>query len=88
MFHNHVALICTNQAYGAGTMIGDWPTRILARCAEAKEDYITATIDLAGIRKARRLSRNFQQRRPALYNEIVVPLRTAPDPRQHGQAAP
>ena len=74
IFRNHVAVICTNQAYGSGTMIGDWPTRILAACPEKKEDYITATINLAGVRSAREHSRNFQQRRPELYGEIVKPL--------------
>jgi len=74
MFRNHVAVVATNQAYGAGTMIGDWPTRILAHCPEKGERYITATINLAGVRHARRHSRNFQQRRPELYGEIVKPL--------------
>jgi predicted amidohydrolase len=74
MFRNHVAVICTNQAYGAGTMIADWPTRILAFCPEPKETYITATINLQGIRKAKHFSRNFQQRRPELYGEIVKPV--------------
>jgi predicted amidohydrolase len=74
MFRNHVAVICTNQAYGAGTMIADWPTRILARCPDRKESYITATINLKNVRKARKYSRNFQQRRPDLYTEIVKPI--------------
>ncbi len=76
MFRNHVAVISTNQSYGAGTMIGDCPTRILARCSDNKEDYITATINLAGVRRARHFSRNFRQRRPELYGEIVKPLPT------------
>ena len=78
-FRNHVALIATNQAYGSGTMIADWPTRILAVCPEKKEDYITATINLAGVRRARKFSRNFAQRRPELYGEIVKPLATFDD---------
>ncbi len=73
MFRNHVAVITTNQAYGAGTMIADWPVRILARCPDRKESYITATINLKNIRRARKYSRNFQQRRPDLYGEIVKP---------------
>lgn len=72
-FRNHVAVVSTNQAYGAGTMIADWPTRILARCPDRKESYITATINLKNIRRARKYSRNFQQRRPDLYGEIVKP---------------
>jgi predicted amidohydrolase len=73
MFQSHVAIIATNQAYGSGTMIGDWPARILAHCPEKKEDYITATINLQGLRRARKYSRNFQQRRPELYDAIVEP---------------
>lgn len=73
MFRNHVAVIATNQAYGAGTMIGDWPVRILARCPDRKESYITGTINLKNVRRARKYSRNFQQRRPELYGEIVKP---------------
>jgi len=56
-------------------MIADWPARILARCPEKKEDYVTATINLAGVRRARQFSRNFRQRRPELYGEIVRPVR-------------
>jgi predicted amidohydrolase len=77
MFQNEVALVATNQAYGAGTMIGQWPSRILARCSEAEECYITATLDLERVRRARRNSRNIRQRRPELYGEIVK--RRGPD---------
>ena len=63
-------MIATNQAYGAGTMIVQWPANILAFCPEKKEDYITATINLRRIRQARAASRNFQQRRPELYVEL------------------
>lgn len=73
MFRNHVAVITTNQAYGAGTMIATWPTRILVRCPDRKESHITATINLKNIRRARTYSRNFQQRRPDLYGKIVKP---------------
>jgi len=34
MFQDEVAMITTNQAYGAGTMIGQWPARIMASCPE------------------------------------------------------
>ncbi len=71
MFHNLVSMICTNQAYGAGTMIAQWPVHIKAHCPEAKEDYITATLDLKKLRLARKSSRNFQQRRPEIYGEIL-----------------
>jgi len=77
MFQNEVAMITTNQAYGAGTMIGQWPARIMASCPEAKESYITATISLEPVRQARKNSRNLQQRRPELYGEIVKPVSSA-----------
>ncbi len=73
MFRSHVAMITANQAYGSGTMIGNWPARIIARCPDKTEAYITATIDLARIRRARETSRNFRQRRPDLYSELVKP---------------
>lgn len=78
MFRSHVAMITTNQAYGGGTMIGDcagWPSRILKRCPDQKESYITATINLKQVRRLRETSRNFQQRRPDLYGEITEPLK-------------
>ncbi len=77
MFQDEVAMIATNQAYGAGTMIGQWPARILASCPEPKENYITATIDLEQVRQARKNSRNLRQRRPELYGEIVKPVSSA-----------
>jgi predicted amidohydrolase len=76
MFQNEVAMVATNQAYGSGTTIGQWPAEILAACNEPKEGYITATIDLGRVRKARRNSRNFRQRRPEAYGEIVRPIGT------------
>lgn len=77
MFQSHIAMVSANQAYGSGTMIGDpaeWPPRILARCPDKKESYISATIDLKTVRKIRETSRNFQQRRPDLYRELVKPV--------------
>ena len=66
-------MICTNQAYGGGTMIADWPTRMVARCPDRKEAYITGTLHLEQVRKARKHSRNLRQRRPDLYGELVKP---------------
>ncbi|MCK4746982.1 MAG: carbon-nitrogen hydrolase family protein, partial [Bacteroidales bacterium] len=71
MHHNTISVICTNQAYGSGTMIADWPGKIKASCPEAKEDYITATLDLKRLRHARKNSRNAQQRRPDIYEELL-----------------
>ncbi len=73
IFQSHVSMISANQAYGGGTMIGDWPARILARCPNKKEAYISATINLKRIRTVRAGSRNFQQRRPDLYDVLASP---------------
>ena len=76
MFQSHVAMIATNQAYGSGTMIGDCsepPAKIIARCPDKQESYISATINLKQIRQARATSRNFRQRRPDLYGPLVAP---------------
>ena len=76
IFQSHVAMVTTNQAYGGGTMIGDsaeWPARVIARCPDKKEAYISGTINLKQIREIRANSRNFQQRRPDLYETLVSP---------------
>lgn len=75
MFQSHVGMIAANQAYGSGTMIGGWPAQIIERCPDKTEAYITATINLRQIRNARANSRNFQQRRPDLYNILIDPIR-------------
>ena len=80
MFQSHVAMVTTNQAYGAGTMIGQWPARIVARCPDREQSYISATIDLKRVRTARANSRNFRQRRPELYGELVKPLNQNREP--------
>ena len=74
MFQSHVAMVTANQSYGGGTMIGDPPTRILATCPDREEAYLSATVDLGKVRKIRANSRNFQQRRPELYGDLVKPL--------------
>jgi predicted amidohydrolase len=81
MFQSHVAMISTNQAYGGGTMIGDCaerPTQIIARSPDKQESYIVATINLEQIRQARASSRNFRQRRPDLYDALVIPIDELP----------
>lgn len=80
MFQDEVAMISTNQAYGGGTMIGQYPAQILATCPERKEGYITAVINLQRVRDTRQHSRNFQQRRPELYDEIVKPVNKSSRP--------
>jgi predicted amidohydrolase len=79
MFQSHVAMITTNQSYGGGTMIGGmakWQPQILASAPDQQEAYISATIDLEQVRKLRESSRNFQQRRPDIYGEMVNPIRS------------
>lgn len=73
-FQSHVAMITANQAYGSGTMIADERTRILQRCPDKTEAYISATLDLKRIRHRRAHSRNFQQRRPDLYDRLTQPI--------------
>lgn len=83
MFQSHVAMITTNQAYGSGTMIGDItgaPARIVKRCPDRSESYIAAAIDLKNIRQRRASSRNFAQRRPDLYGDLVAPIATSAKP--------
>ncbi len=72
MHQNTVSMICTNQAYGKGTMIAEYGANIKAYCSEAKEDYITATLNLKCLRYARKYNRNAQQRRPDIYQEILM----------------
>jgi predicted amidohydrolase len=74
MWHNTVSMICTNQAYGSGTQIADWPDQIKASCTESGEHYITATLDLKRLRAARSINRNAQQRRPDIYQEILLDI--------------
>ena len=71
MFQSHVAMIATNQAYGGGTMVGDGRSQVLAHSPPRQESYITATINLARVRQMRANSRNFAQRRPDLYGDLV-----------------
>ena len=73
MEQNLVSMICTNQDYGAGTMLAQYPNKIDASCRQTGEGYITAEFDLKRLRIARKNSRNFQQRRPGLYKEITKP---------------
>lgn len=80
MFQSHVAMIATNQAYGSGTMIGDMavrPAHIISRAPDKQEAYITGTINLKQIRAVRSTSRNFAQRRPDLYGDLVAPKSTS-----------
>lgn len=74
MFRNEVHVMATNQAYGGGTMIGQYPFKILERMGNPGEGYIRATLDMARLRNARAHSRNLAQRRPDLYGILAEPL--------------
>lgn len=74
MFQSHVSMVASNQAYGGGTMIADQGNQILAQAPDKSEAYISATLDLAKVRKRRQRSRNFQQRRPDLYKPLLHPI--------------
>lgn len=79
MFQSHVAMITTNQAYGSGTMIAD-PTQrghIIARSPDRQESFISESINLKHVRRIRANSRNFAQRRPDLYDDLVAPKSTS-----------
>lgn len=71
MFQNEVHVIAVNQAYGAGTMIGQYHNRILAHIEEPGEAAIQAELDMKMLRNARAHSRNLAQRRPELYDTLT-----------------
>jgi predicted amidohydrolase len=76
IFQSHVAMITTNQAYGSGTMIADVSSLrgpMIARTPPKEEAYISGTINLERIRAIRSNSRNFAQRRPDIYTDLVAP---------------
>jgi len=72
MHQQTVAMICTNQAYGSGTRIADWHSTIVAEVPGKGEHYITGKINLSRLRQARTFNRDAQQRRPDIYQEILM----------------
>jgi predicted amidohydrolase len=75
MFWNEVHVVAVNQAYGAGTMIGQYPWNILKQVGQPGESYLRATLDLGSLRHARTHSRNLAQRRPELYGTLTEAVR-------------
>jgi len=73
MFQNEVHVITANQAYGAGTMIGQYPNAILEHITEPGEAVVRATLDMKTLRNRRAHSRNLAQRRPDLYGTLTEP---------------
>jgi len=74
LWQQTVSMVCTNQAYGSGTMIADWPDQIKAFCPQTGEKYISASLNLERLRHARIINRNAQQRRPDIYPEILMEI--------------
>lgn len=71
MHRNYVHMVCTNKAVGSGTMVAEWPRRIKAVVDKAEEGWVVADVDLARLRLARKNAREFYQRRPEIYREIL-----------------
>jgi beta-ureidopropionase len=71
LHQNYVHIVTTNKALGAGTMIAAWPNRIVQQLSEPGEGYIIAELGLTDLRQARIHSREFRQRRPAMYRELA-----------------
>ena len=74
MHQNTVSMICTNQAYGSGTRIANWPGHFVTECPTPGEQYITGMLDLEPLRQARKNNRNTQQRRPDIYQELLMKI--------------
>lgn len=71
VYHTYTAMIATNTAHGRGTTVDQYPATLLAVADAPEVEYISATLDLANLRDARRNSRVFHQRRPDLYTPLV-----------------
>ncbi|MCA9440714.1 MAG: carbon-nitrogen hydrolase family protein, partial [Candidatus Omnitrophica bacterium] len=75
MYQNQVCLIATNKAVGSGTMIGQWPTKILESIDDPEEGYIVADLHLAAMRHSRKNSTNYH----SLHPEAYTPIREDPN---------
>ncbi len=71
MFRNYCAMVATNLGPGSGTMIGNWPFGIKAHVQETGNHYIIADIELEWLRRFRKNSRMFHQRRPEIYHALT-----------------
>ncbi len=71
MQYNYVHMITTNKAVGAGTMIAAWPNRIEEHVDEAEDAYIVSDLHLDHLRESRVKAREFHQRVPETYKEIL-----------------
>ena len=71
LHQNYVHMVCTNKSFGSGTMIAEWPNKIDKILTEPKVDYILAELPLAHLREARKHAREFFQRRPEIFSEII-----------------
>ncbi len=71
MHQNYAHVVCTNKAFGSGTMIAEWPTRIENVLTEAKTGYLAADLPMSHLRDARKHAREFYQRRPEIFHELT-----------------
>jgi len=56
------------------TRIADWPDIIVAETLGTGEHYLTGEINLSRLRHQRKINRNAQQRRPDIYQEILMEI--------------
>lgn len=70
-FMTSTHVVATNMAVGAGSMICAYPGNVLACVENPGEAYVTAELDLAGLRVQRRNNRMFHQRRPERYRDLM-----------------
>lgn len=71
--HNYTHMVAVNKAVGSGTMIVQWPPRILQRVERTGEAYIISDLNLENLRTARIHAREFHQLRPEIHAEIIKP---------------
>ncbi len=71
MAANKVHMICTNKALGSGTMIAEWPDTIPRYVDQTGPAMITYELNLQNLRYGRKYAREFYQRTPRNYREII-----------------
>ena len=71
MQQNYVHIVATNKSMGSGTMIAEWPRAIKAIADKPEETYLIENLHLNRLREARANAREFHQRRPGMYHEIL-----------------
>ena len=64
-------VITANMSVGAGSMVCAYPGNVVAIAPHPGEAYLTAEMDLAGLRVQRKNNRMFHQRRPERFRELI-----------------